>query len=330
MSAAEPSAAHLRGAVDLSGLARRHQAPPAGAPAQPGQSGAPAEAPGATAGQTVDVPSFVFDATDDGFGQVVELSSVVPVVIDLWAEWCGPCKQLSPVLERLAAEYAGRFVLAKVDVDANPQLSQAFQAQSIPMVVAVVGGRPVPMFNGAIPESQVREVIEQLLQLAAQNGVSGRAVVADGATAAEEAEPVEPPLPPLHAEAYEAIERADYPTAIAAYEKAIAQNPKDDMAVAGLAQVRLLHRLGGKTLEEIRSRAAAAPADLDAQLAVADLDLSGGHVDDAFDRLLTMFPELDQADKDTVRTRLLELFQVAGVTDPRVMRARARLTGLLY
>ncbi|MGG7449890.1 tetratricopeptide repeat protein [Plantibacter auratus] len=326
MSAAEPSAAHLRGAVDLSGLARRHQAPPAGAPTQPG---APAEAPGATTDQTVQVPSLVFDATDDGFGQVVELSSVVPVVIDLWAEWCGPCKQLSPVLERLAAEYAGRFVLAKVDVDANPQLSQAFQAQSIPMVVAVVGGRPVPMFNGAIPESQVRDVIEQLLQLAEQNGVSGRAVVADGDAAAP-AEPVEEPLPPLHAEAYEAIERADYPTAIAAYEKAIAQNPKDDMAVAGLAQVRLLHRLTGKTLDEIRGRAAAAPDDLDAQLTVADLDLSGGHLEDAFDRLLTLFPDLDQSGKDTVRTRLLELFQVAGVTDPRVMKARARLTGLLY
>ncbi|MGK9147344.1 tetratricopeptide repeat protein [Plantibacter flavus] len=328
MSGAEPSAAHLRGAVDLSGLARRHQTP---APAAPSQPGAPAaEAPGATTGQTVEVPSFVFDATDDGFGQVVELSSVVPVVIDLWAEWCGPCKQLSPVLERLAEEYAGRFVLAKVDVDTNPQLSQAFQAQSIPMVVAVVGGRPVPMFNGAIPESQVRDVIEQLLQLAEQNGVAGRAVIAGGDGGAAPAEPVEPPLPPLHAEAYEAIDRADYPAAIAAFEKAIAQNPNDDMAVAGLAQVRLLHRLAGKTLDDIRGGAAAAPADLDAQLLVADLDVSGGHLEDAFDRLLTLFPELDQTGKDTARTRLLELFQVAGVTDPRVMKARARLTGLLY
>lgn len=326
MSAAEPSAAHLRGAVDLSGLARRHQTPPA---AQP-PVGAPAEAPGATAGQTVEVPSLVFDATDDGFGQVVELSSVVPVVIDLWAEWCGPCKQLSPVLESLAIEYAGRFVLAKVDVDSNPQLSQAFQAQSIPMVVAVVGGRPVPMFNGAIPESQVRDVIEQLLQLAEQNGVAGRAIVAEQSAEAAAAEPVEPPLPPLHAEAYDAIERADYPAAIAAYEKAIAQNPKDDMAVAGLAQVRLLDRLAGKTLDAIRGGAAAAPDDLDAQLLVADLDLSGGHLEDAFDRLLTLFPELDQADKDTVRTRLLELFQVAGATDPRVVKARGRLTNLLY
>lgn len=327
MSAAEPSAAHLRGAVDLSGLARRHQTPPPAAPAQPG---AQPEAPGSSAGLTAEVPSLVFDVTDAGFGEVVELSSVVPVVIDLWAEWCGPCKQLSPVLERLAAEYAGRFVLAKVDVDANPQLSQAFQAQSIPMVVAIVAGRPVPMFNGAIPESQVRDVIEQLLQLAEQNGVSGRAIVADGAGAAEPVEPVEPPLPPLHAEAYEAIERADYPSAIAAYEKAIAQNPKDDMAVAGLAQVRLLHRLAGKTLDQIRGGAAADPGDLDAQLLVADLDLSGGHLEDAFDRLLTLFPDLDQAGKDTVRTRLLELFQVAGVTDPRVMKARGRLTGLLY
>lgn len=335
MSAAEPSAAHLRGAVDLSGLARRHATPPAqqagqGVGAPQGQPGVAPEPVGSTDGVTVPVASLVFDATDAGFGDVVELSTVVPVVIDLWAEWCGPCKQLSPVLERLTAEYAGRFVLAKVDVDTNPQLAQAFQAQSIPMVVAVVAGRPVPMFNGAIPENQVRDVIEQLLELSAQNGVSGRAVVAEGSPTGEVAAPEEPPLPPLHAEAYDAIERGDYPAAIAAYTTAIAQNPKDDMAIAGLAQVNLLHRLSGKSLDEIRGGAAAAPDDLDAQLLVADLDLSGGHIEDAFDRLLTLFPDLDQPGKDLVRGRLLELFVVVGATDPRVSRARSRLTGLLY
>ncbi|MGG7508024.1 tetratricopeptide repeat protein [Plantibacter sp. YIM 135249] len=335
MSGVEPSAAHLRGAVDLSGLARRHASPPPAAATPAGAPGAgqvaPGEPVGSTEGVTVPVPSFVFDATDDAFGEVVELSTVVPVVIDLWAEWCGPCKQLSPVLERLTAEYAGRFVLAKVDVDANPQLSQAFQAQSIPMVVAVVAGRPVPMFTGAIPENQVRDVIEQLLELSAQNGVSGRAVLADGAEAAAvPAAPEEQPLPPLHAEAYDAIERGDYPAAIQAYTTAIAQNPNDDMAAAGLAQVNLLHRLSGKSLDQIRGGAAAAPDDLEAQLLVADLDLSGGHIDDAFDRLLELFPGLDQAGKDLVRGRLLELFLVVGATDPRVGRARARLTGLLY
>ncbi len=313
------NSAALRGAVDLSSLVNRPQ-PGAAAP------GAPAGAAGAQG--TIEVPSLVLDGTDENFAQFLELSQRVPVIVDLWAEWCGPCKQLSPVLEKLTAEYAGRLLLVKVDVDANPQLTQAFQAQSIPAVVALIGGRPLQLFTGAIPEAQVREIFEQVLQAAAQTGVTS-SVVAAGEPA-EEQEPVEPPLPPLHAEAYEAIEAGDYPRAIAAYTKAIAQNPLDKMAVAGLAQVSLLHRLEGKTIESIRSAAAAKPNDLDAQLDVADLDLSGGHVEDAFDRLLTLFEAADAEDRTVIRTRLLDLFEVVGVTDPRVGRARARLTNLLY
>ncbi|GGE86680.1 tetratricopeptide repeat protein [Mycetocola zhadangensis] len=312
--------AALRGAVDLSSLVNR---PPAGAQA------AATPAPGApgTPG-TVDVPSLVLDGTDENFAQFLEISQQVPVIVDLWAEWCGPCKQLSPVLEKLIAEYGGRLLLVKVDVDANPQLTQAFQAQSIPAVVALIGGRPLQLFAGAIPEQQVREVFEQVLQAAAQTGVVSTAVVAGQPV--EEAEPVEPPLPPLHAEAYEAIEAGDYPRAIAAYSKAIAQSPLDKMAIAGLAQVSLLHRLEGKTIEQIRSAAAAQPDDLAAQLDVVDLDLSGGHVEDAFDRLLTLFETADAEERTVIRTRLLDLFEVVGVTDPRVGRARARLTNLLY
>jgi putative thioredoxin len=312
--------AALRGAVDLSSLVNR-PAPGAPAPATPG-----AQTPGGQG--ALEVPALVLDGTDANFAQFLEISQRVPVIVDLWAEWCGPCKQLSPVLEKLVAEYAGRLLLVKVDVDANPQLTQAFQAQSIPAVVALIGGRPLQLFAGAIPEQQVREVFEQVLQAAAQTGVVSTVVVAGQPV--EESEPVEPPLPPLHAEAYDAIEAGDYPRAIAAYSKAITQNPLDKMAVAGLAQVSLLHRLDGKTIDEIRSAAAAQPNDLAAQLDVADLDLSGGHVEDAFDRLLTLFEAADVEDRTVIRTRLIELFEVVGVTDPRVGRARARLTNLLY
>ena len=173
-------------------------------------------------------------------------------------------------------------------------------------------------------------MLEQVLQLAAQNGVTGTASPLDADAAAEAAEPVEEPLPPHHAEAYDAIERGDYAAAIGHYKTAIAQNPRDREAVAGLAQVSLLLRLQGKTIDEIRDGAAAAPDDLDAQLAVADLDLSGGHIEDAFDRLLTLFPKLDAAGKNRVRERLLELFEVVGLDDPRVAPARRRLTALLY
>jgi putative thioredoxin len=141
---------------------------------------------------------------------------------------------------------------------------------------------------------------------------------------------VEEPLPPHHQEAFDAISAGDYATAIAEYQLAITQNPRDALAVAGLAQVSLLARLEGTTADEIRSAAASAPADVNAQLAVADLDISGGHVDDAFLRLLELFPTLDAEGKNLVRTRLLDHFEVVGIDDPRVIAARRRLTALLY
>jgi putative thioredoxin len=197
----------------------------------------------------------------------------------------------------------------------------------------VIAGRPVQLFAGALPEAQIRDVFEQLLQLAAQNGVTGRVTVEGGPSPAEtdsEAEPQPEPLPPHHAEAYEAIERGDFEGAIAEYRLAIAQDPRDTMAVAGLAQVSLLARLQGRTTDEIRAAAAQNPDDADAQQLVADLDISGGHVDDAFDRLLSLFPKLGPADRDSVRARLIDYFEIVGVDDPRVMRARARLASLLY
>ncbi len=308
----EISAAALRGAVDLSSLRNRPEpAAQQGAPGGPAASGA-----------------LIRDVTDETFGEILELSKTVPVVVDLWAEWCGPCKQLSPILERVVTELAGRVVLAKVDVDANPQLAQGFRAQSIPMVVALVAGQPVPMFNGAVPEEQVRQVFAQLLQLAAQNGVAG-SIAAEEPEGAADAD-VEPPLPPLHAAAFAAIENGDYPTAIAAYEQAIVENPRDDDARAGLGQVRLLDRVQGLDLQTARAAAAAAPGDVQAQFDVADLDIAGGHVDDAFGRLLDLFAALPSAERTPVRERLIELFGLIGEADPRVGAARKRLTSLLF
>ncbi|WP_367948312.1 tetratricopeptide repeat protein [Rathayibacter sp. VKM Ac-2835] len=316
-----PLPGNLRGAVDLSTLVNRRTPPSAPAAAAGG-----ADAP---QGPPVTNP-LLLSAGDAEFDQVVQLSSRVPVIVDLRGSWSDQSLSMTALLEKVVISYAGALVLVGVDVESSPQLAQAFQVQSVPTIAAVIAGRPVPMFNGLITEEQLRDLLEQVLQLAAQQGVTGTVPVDPAAGAEPGAEPAPEPLPPHHQEAYDAIDRGDYSAAITEYETAIAQNPRDDLAVAGLAQVRLLQRLQGRTLDDIRSTAAAEPANLDAQLAVADLDVSGGHVEDAFDRLLSMYPRLDADGKASVRARLLELFEIVGTTDPRVNKARARLTGLLY
>ncbi|KRC63005.1 thioredoxin [Agromyces sp. Root81] len=313
-----PSGAALRGAVDLSALVQR-------------------QAQGATGGQGAHAASgpsdqIVFETDDAAFGSTLELSRTVPVIVALWATWSEPSKALLATLERLVRARAGRLVLAAADADRSPQLVQAFQAQAIPTIVAVVAGQPVPLFAGEQPDEVIDQVFDQLLELAGQHGVTGSIEPGENGadTDGAPAEPVEEPLPPLHQEAYDAIERGDFAAASSAYRTAIAQDPRDALAVAGLAQANLLGRLHGKTLDAIRNAAAAAPQDLGAQLDVADLDLSGGHVEDAFDRLLTFFPSLDADGKKLVRERLVELFEVVGTDDPRVAVARRRLTTLLY
>ena len=320
---ANPLGGNLRGAVDLSSLVNRPPAP------APGSAPATSPAAGGAVASAVPVPNLVLEGTDTNFAELLELSKFVPVIVDLWASWSEPATQLTPVMDNLIREYNGRFVLATVDIDANPQLAQAFQATSVPTLAAVINGQPVQLFDGVLPVVQIREVLERVLELAAQHGVTG---VADAAVTPEgaPAEPLEPELPPHHREAYEAIERGDYDAAIDIYKLALARDPRDVMATAGLAQVSLLARLAGKTIAEVRDAAASAPDDLDAQLLVADLDLSGGHIEDAFDRLLALFPGQDAAGKNSIRQRMLELFEVVGADDPRVPPARKRLTALLY
>ncbi|MEO6117208.1 MAG: tetratricopeptide repeat protein, partial [Pseudolysinimonas sp.] len=262
-------------------------------------------------------------------------SSRVPVVVEFYAPG------LQPALGAIIASYGGRLVLATVDGAANPQLAQAFQVREVPAVAAIIAGRPVNLFLDIPPEAQVRQVLDELLTLAAENGVTGTIPVgqdgeadtegADGESApAAAAEPVEEPLPPHHQEAYDAIAAGDYAGAVAEYKLAIAQNPRDALAVAGMAQASLLLRLDKADAGALRAAAASAPGDADAALAVADLDVSGGHLDDAFERLLDLFPSLDQKAKDAVRARLLEYFEIAGADDPRVLTARRTLTNLLY
>jgi putative thioredoxin len=308
-----PPGPNLRGAVDLSSLVRR--------------ANAPKPAPGAERAGAPSPSGLVFPADDATFDSVIQLSTRVPVVVEFYAPG------LEPALAAIVSSYGGKLVLATVDGSTSPQVAQAFQVREVPAVAALIGGRPVNLFVGIPAEAEIRQVFDELLALAVQNGVAGTVPVGEDAASAGEAasaEPVEEPLPPHHQEAYDAIAKGDYAAAVAEYKLAITQNPRDALAVAGLAQASLLLRLDGADAGAIRVAAAAAPGDADAALAVADLDVSGGHLDDAFERLLELFPSLDQPQKDAMRARLLEYFEVAGADDPRVLSARRRLTNLLY
>jgi putative thioredoxin len=328
----------LRGAVDLGALAKRRPAPATakGVMAPPGATSGPAtSAPDRATGGPVDGSpaatelGVVIDVTDATFvAEVIERSRTVPVVMDFWADWCQPCKQLSPVLERLAAQYAGAFLLAKVDLDANPQLGQAFQVQSIPAVYAVLRGQPVPLFQGAQPEPQVRVVLDELLRVATANGVTGRIEVASAPALADE--PVEEALPPLLQAAYDAIDRGDLPAAADAYEAALKENPGDDEARLGLAQVRLLERAQGVDPGQARAAAAKDPLDVAAQLLAADVDLLGGQVEDGFARLVATVRATTGAERERVRLHLVQLFEVVGNQDPRVAAARLSLANALF
>ncbi|MDT0547428.1 MULTISPECIES: tetratricopeptide repeat protein [Streptomyces] len=276
---------------------------------------------------------LIFDVDEAGFQQeVLQRSTEVPVVIDFWAEWCEPCKQLGPVLERLAGEYAGRFVLAKIDVDANQMLFQQFGVQGIPAVFAVVAGQPVPLFQGAAPEAQIRQVLDQLILAAEQQfGIVG-APVQDADAEGDEPVAQQPATPydSALAAAHEALDAGDLGGAVQAYRNVLADDPGNTEAKLGLAQAELLSRVQGADAQVVRKAAADNPADPAAQIAAADLDLVGGHVEDAFGRLVDAVRRTVGEDREAVRVHLLELFEVIGADDPRVVAARGALARVLF
>jgi putative thioredoxin len=300
-----------RGAVDLSALRQsRPSAPAGGAPAAApgGPAASPAGGPGPVPGSS---PETVIEVTEANFQTaVLERSLATPVILDFWADWCEPCKQLSPVLEKLAAEGGGSWVLGKIDVDANPRLAQALRVQGIPMVVAVVGGQLVEGFTGVLPEAQVRQYVDAVLK-------AGGVAVA----------PAEDPR--LDA-ADDALMMGDLDAAEAAYKKILAESPQDHAAESGLAQVELYRRVAGVDAAAALAKAAAAPDDVAAQQLAADVEVLSGQAEEAYARLVALVRRASGDERDAVRKHLLSLFNVAGPDDPAVAGARRALASALF
>ncbi|MFJ8208805.1 tetratricopeptide repeat protein [Streptomyces sp. NPDC096033] len=325
----QPRNMSMSGVVDLAAVKAAGEAK---AKAEQARAEAARQGGGAPGG-AVSPSALVIDVDEAGFeSAVLQLSNEVPVVLDFWAEWCEPCKQLGPLLERLAVEANGRFVLAKIDVDANQMLMQQFGIQGIPAVFAVVAGQVLPLFQGVAPEQQIRETLAQLVQVAEERfGILGLQVDPDASGAPAAPAPVPAgPYDALLEAAVVALDAGDLGGAVQAYKNVLADDPANTEAKLGLAQAELLSRVQHMNPQTVRTAAAENPRDPAAQMAAADLDLAGGHVADAFSRLVDTVRVTAGDDRDSVRVRLLELFEVIGADDPRVTAARTALARVLF
>ena len=301
----EPTAPSSRGAIDLAALKKVHpeqiDAPPANA------------------------PSWVRPVDQALFPEIVALSQQVPVVVSLGSPRSPASVQLDGLLAAAINAKNGSLVLATVDAETESTIAQAFQVTQVPSVIALINGQPVPMFQGSAEASQIQSLLEELLSLGLQHGVAG--TVAPFSTGSAPAEAV---LPPLHQAALEAIEAGDFQAAEIAYKHALNDKPNDTDAAIGLNQVRLLMRTQDQDLAAVRAAGAEKPDDLEAQLAVADMDVVGGHVEDAFGRLVNFIGRNVGDEREAARARLVELYSIVGTNDERVVASRQKLARVLF
>lgn len=310
------------GAIDLSALKRpATQAAPTPAPPPGGAPGAGGARPAAS--------SYAVTITEQNFQEVIESSMTAPVLLVFFSRTRMPeSGQLADDLETVSAEFEGRFLAGLVDIDATPAIAQAMQIPSIPLVVAVVDGRPAPLFQDVVPLEELRGGLTQVMQQLTVQGITGRHQPRHAA--APEGGEGEDAVDPRYAAADAAMAAGDADAAVAEFQKLLTANPADAEAAAGLATALVLQRTQGVDPDAARAAAAAAPDDVDAQLLVADLDLLVGEVDGAFGRLVDLVRRTSDAERTRAREHLLSLFAAVGNDDPRVLRGRQNLASALF
>lgn len=311
----------LAGAVDLEAL--KHQVR-----AEPGQAGGAPAAGG-----------YVIDTTENTFQAMVQTSATFPILLLLWVPTDDRLFSMARALGDAVNGLNGQIQLSRIDIATNPSIAQALQVQGAPALFALISGRPMPLLQGLPGDDELKqltdEVIPKIIQAAAQSGVNGTApysgdpdsdaAASTGATGADTEQ-----VPPEHAEAHRLAEEGDYAGAAAEYARVMESDPSDALAAREHAKALLLARSGSADVREVRAAAASAPDDVEAQLAVADIDMIGGQIQDAFDRLLDFLAAGHKGDLEAVRQRLLEYFTIPEPTDPRLARARRRLATLMY
>jgi putative thioredoxin len=307
------------GAIDLSGLGK--PAPQAGAPTSP-TAGTPTSSP-TGAGSAY---SVVVD--EQSFQGLLEQSMTAPVLLVFYSRTRMPeSGRLADDLETVVAEHEGRYLLGLVDIDAAPKIAEAMQIPSIPLVVAVVEGRPMPLLQDPLPIDELRTALTQVGQQLTTQGITGRHQPRSAVPAVEGEEEV---VDPRYAPAQDALASGDIDGAVAEYQKLVDANPADVEAAGGLAIAKVMQRTQGVDLAEARAAAAEHPDDVDAQTMVADLDMLGGHVEDAFTRLVNLVARSVDPDKAKARDHLLGLFAAVGNDDPRVLAGRRNLASALF
>ena len=311
----------MAGAVDLEAL--KHQVK-----AEPGQAGGAPAAGG-----------YVIDTTENTFQAMVQTSATFPILLLLWVPTDDRLFSMARALGDAVNGLNGQIQLSRIDIATNPSIAQALQVQGAPALFALISGRPMPLLQGLPGDDELKqltdEVIPKIIQAAAQSGVNGTApysgdpdsdaAASTGATGADTEQ-----VPPEHAEAHRLAEEGDSAGAAAEYARVMESDPSDALAAREHAKALLLARSGSADVREVRAAAAAAPDDVEAQLAVADIDMIGGQIQDAFDRLLDFLAAGHKGDLEAVRQRLLEYFTIPEPTDPRLARARRRLATLMY
>jgi putative thioredoxin len=309
------SRASLAGAVDLSSLRKPE-------PALGSSTAANSALPSTKPADLLKLPSLIAQGTETNLRNFIEISNQLPVIIEFYAGWSEQSKTLTPKLVKLANAFAGRILLMQIDLDSNVNVAKAFKVGSAPTVLALLRGQPVPLFEGDQPEENVQVVFERVLEIAAENGMTGVITVVEPTES-----DLQPEMPARHQAAYEAIDAGDYPRALAEYDAALKENPADSLATVGMAQVNLLIRTEGIDFEKVLGSAPESAVEV---LLKADACMAVGHPAQAFSTILTRFATVFGDEREVLRKHLLELFKICPPDLPELADARKQLAALLY